>query len=100
MHGPSRLCFALRSFAAVCIALITGISPSRAQDAYGAPPADLKDHLSRLVRAYPDWISAVDDTSLVLKTGARFPVSDGNARKSFDQLLEHPDIDDMFYATY
>jgi D-alanyl-D-alanine carboxypeptidase-like protein len=67
---------------------------------YGAPPPDLKLRLDRLVRAYPDWIAGADERSVYLRNGGKFPISDGRTDKSFDELLEHPDIDDMFYAPY
>jgi hypothetical protein len=73
---------------------------ARAQNSYGAPPADLADRLAALVRAYPDAIASIDGGFLVLRDGARLKISDGRTDKSFDELLEKPDIDDMFYAAY
>jgi hypothetical protein len=35
-----------------------------------------------------------------MQNGMRFPISDGKTNKSFDDLIEHPDIDDMFYVQY
>jgi hypothetical protein len=37
---------------------------------------------------------------LTLKNGTRFLISDGRTDKTFQELLESPDIDDMFYARY
>lgn len=71
-----------------------------AEERYGAPPAGLAGKLDRLVRAYPDFIARHDGATLTLKNGTRFAVSDGRSDKTFDQLLETPDIDDMFYAAY
>jgi hypothetical protein len=68
--------------------------------ALGAPPADLDAKLDRLVRAYPDYLSRHDATWLYLKDGRKFALSDGRSGKTFDEMLEHPDIDDMFYAAY
>lgn len=73
---------------------------THAHDRYGAPPASIKDDLERLARAYPDTIASHHGNSLVLKNGTRFPVSDGRTDKTFQELLESPDIDDMFYARY
>ena len=67
---------------------------------YGAPPAGLADHLARLKAAYPDVIKAYDETQLILKSGASLPISDGRIDKSFDELLDNPDIDDMFAFDY
>jgi hypothetical protein len=74
--------------------------PASAEDRYGAPPPDLHLSLETLARSYPDWIAAIDDHNVVLKSGTRFAVSDHRADKTFDELIEHPDIDDMFYARY
>jgi hypothetical protein len=74
--------------------------PAVADERYGAPPPDLALYVDRLVRAYPDWIAGADNDNVILKNGARLPISDHRTDKSFDALIEHPDIDDMFYAPY
>jgi hypothetical protein len=71
-----------------------------AQSSYGAPPADIAQRLAALARAYPDAIARVEGVFLVLRNGARLAISDGRTDKSFDELIEKPDIDDMFYAAY
>src|SRR5262249_32448163 len=87
--------------AAGCALALALVAPAaRAQNSYGAPPADIANRLAALVRAYPDAIAGVDGEFLVLRDGARLRISDGRADKSFDELLEKPDIDDMFYAAY
>lgn len=75
-------------------------SPLQAEPRYGAPPPNLKDHLSRLAQAYPDWIKGFDVQYLILKDGRKFAISDGSTNKTFDELLTRPDIDDMFYVAY
>lgn len=80
--------------------LLTSAGSGIAGDSYGAPPPNLKAHLDRLVSAYPDWIANADGDDVILKNGARFAISDHRADKSFAELLEHPDIDDMFYMPY
>jgi hypothetical protein len=67
---------------------------------YGAAPADLDDHLARLKAAYPEVIKDYDSTRLLLSAGMTIPVSDGRTDKSFDELLDSPDIDDMFGYDY
>ena len=90
-----------RWIGATCVLALASLRvPAMAGDGYGTPPPDLKLHLDRLVRAYPDWITGTDDRFLHLKNGGKFPISDGRTDKSFDELLEHPDIDDMFYVPY
>ncbi len=39
-------------------------------------------------------------TDLVWQDGTRMPISDGKPKKSFDAILDHPDIDDMFAIPY
>jgi D-alanyl-D-alanine carboxypeptidase len=62
----------------------------------GAAHADV----SRLVRAYPDHVDRVDGNDLVMRTGARLPISDGRTGKTMQELLTSPDIDDMFTFAY
>src|SRR5262249_24056453 len=56
--------------------------------------------LARLASSYPDKIDSYDNEFLVLKNGMKFRISDGRTDKTFNELLERPDIDDMFYARY
>jgi hypothetical protein len=80
--------------------LAAGLASARAENSFGAPPADIAQRLAALVRAYPDVIAGVEGDFLVLRNGSRLKISDGRTDKSFDELLENPDIDDMFYAAY
>jgi hypothetical protein len=89
------------SAAAACgLTLTLWLSPASAADQYGAAPPKLRLSLDKLVRSYPDWIAAVDDDAVILRNGTRLPISDHRTDKSFDELIEHPDIDDMFYVPY
>ena len=56
--------------------------------------------LDALVGAYPDFIAGYDAKYLNLKDGARLTISDGKGAKSFEQLLETPDIKDQFAIPY
>jgi D-alanyl-D-alanine carboxypeptidase len=86
---------------AIALGLILTSTPSLpAERTYGSPPPDLKYDLNRLVAAYPDWIDRVDGQYLIMKDGKKFPISDKLTRKTFRELLERPDIDDMFFAAY
>jgi hypothetical protein len=67
---------------------------------FGAPSADSDARIDRLVRAYPDVIAGRDGNALVLKDGRRFAISDGRSDKPLDDMIEHPDIDDMFAFAY
>jgi D-alanyl-D-alanine carboxypeptidase len=96
-----RVMMAVAALTAVAVSVqAASIGAAAADDLYGAPPADIAAHLQRLVKAYPDWIASADNDHVVLKSGARFAVSDRRTDKTFDDLVEHPDIDDMFYVPY
>jgi D-alanyl-D-alanine carboxypeptidase len=84
---------------ALIISMLLGAAGD-AEDRYGAAPQDIKESLDRLVRAYPDKIRAHDNEFLILRNGEKFRISDGRTNKTFEELLEEPDIDDMFYARY
>src|SRR5262245_339897 len=56
--------------------------------------------LDTLVAAYPDHLAGYDETALIWRDGTRMPVSDGRAHKTFDELLERPDIRDQFSIAY
>ena len=78
-------------------------APASAKDAaptYGADPADLAGQLDRLAQAYPETIAGIDGKDLLLKDGTRLPISDGRSDKSFEELLNKPDIGDMFAFAY
>jgi hypothetical protein len=87
----------------IAIVILLAVIPRRdahAAQRYGAPPASIRQDLDRLVAAYPDAIASHDGTFLVLRNGTKFRISDGRSDKTFQELLESPDIDDMFYAHY
>jgi len=85
---------------AVAFFLVMSVDASVADDSYGAPPPKLNVYLDKLVSSYPDWIASYDEENLIFKTGTKFPISDHKTMKSFPELIEHPDIDDMFYVPY
>jgi hypothetical protein len=95
--APSLKCTA---FAVGGIFLIASIGAGFAEGAYGAPPSNLATYLAKLVNAYPAWIAGYDTEYLVLKNGVKFAISDRRANKSFEELIERPDVDDMFYVPY
>jgi hypothetical protein len=85
----------------VIAGLVLALQAADAKDSgYGAEPAGLAGHIDRLVKAYPGAITGVDGDALVLKDGTRLPISDGRTDKTFDELLDHPDIGDMFAFDY
>ena len=60
----------------------------------------MNDALDALVAAYPDHLVAHEGNDLIWKDGTRMPIADGRADKTFQQLLEHPDIKDQFAFRY
>jgi hypothetical protein len=90
----------LRIAIAAVLAVVTGAASAADRHTYGANPKNLNTYLDRLVTAYPGVVKAYDAQSLILKDGTRLPLSDGRADKSFDELLDAPDIGDMFAFAY
>ena len=88
------LAFAVIAISAICVVA------SGAEESYGAAPGNIKEYLDRLVSSYPDKIGGYDNEFLTLKNGMKFRISDGRTNKTFQELLESPDIDDMFYVRY
>ncbi len=53
-----------------------------------------------LIDAYPDRLAGFDGANLIWKDGTKMPFGDGRADKSPDDLLDRPDIADMFHWPY
>jgi hypothetical protein len=64
----------------------------------GAAHAD--PALDVLVAAYPDFLAGYDEKDLIWKDGSRMPLSDGRSDKTFDELLDSPDIKDQLAIPY
>jgi hypothetical protein len=64
------------------------------------PAAAGEAALDALVAAYPDFIAGYDERDLILKSGARIPLSDGITDKTPEQRLDHADIRDEFVSVY
>jgi D-alanyl-D-alanine carboxypeptidase len=65
-----------------------------------ATPAQADPALDALVAAYPDHLDSHNGKVLIWKDGTRMPVSDGKIGKSFEELLNNPDIEDQFTFPY
>lgn len=87
---------------AACLAGLVVLALSRAASAsdLGAEPPDLSSTLDRLVETYPETIAGHDGEALLLADGTRLPLSDGRVDKSFEEMLNRPDIGDMFAFAY
>src|SRR4029078_5102139 len=92
-----------RRFIATFVLLVVAVlcpNATGAEERYGAAPDSIKQDLDRLRASYPGTIAGHDGAFLTLRTGTRFRISDGRTGKTFQELLESPDIDDMFFARY
>lgn len=68
--------------------------------AYGAPPADIRARLDDLVAAYPEHLISHNGKHITWRDGSKMQISDGRTDKTFEELLNAPDIDDMFAFPY
>jgi hypothetical protein len=59
-----------------------------------------EDAAARLVRAYPEQNLRVENGDLVWPDGVRMTMSDGRSGKTPEQLLDEPDLDDIFAYSY
>lgn len=82
------LCFATH----IALALAGAIPPALALD---APKA-----AQRLMAAYPDAIAGMESGVIVWRDGTRMPIDDGKGPKAADELLEAPDLEDIFAWPY
>jgi hypothetical protein len=92
--------FAFYAGVFVWLFVLPFISSATADESYGTPVGDVDAFLDKLVSSYPDWIASRTNEYLSMKNGMKFAISDHRTDKTFDELIEHPDIDDMFYVPY
>jgi hypothetical protein len=67
---------------------------------YAAPALAADPALDALVAAYPDHLASYDEKDLIWKDGTRMTLSTGGTAKSFQELLDFPDIKDQFAIPY
>ncbi len=60
----------------------------------------LEQKAQALISAYPDHLSSFDGVNLVWKDGTRMPFGEGRTDKTPQELLDQPDIADMFHWPY
>ena len=73
-------------------------APAAAQAAASTPSST--SPAEALVAAYPGQVARIEDDSLVFTDGTRMPLSDGRTGKTEDEIIDNPDIDDMFAWPY
>ncbi|MBS0240951.1 MAG: M15 family metallopeptidase [Proteobacteria bacterium] len=54
----------------------------------------------RLIRAYPEFLAAVEGNALIWTDGTRMTIDDGAGPKPADTLFAKPDLKDMFHWPY
>ncbi|MFD2873272.1 M15 family metallopeptidase [Mucilaginibacter ximonensis] len=54
----------------------------------------------KLVACYPDFIAGYADNHLIFKDGSKLLWDDGISNKTYQQLLDRPDLKDMFRQAY
>jgi len=59
----------------------------------------LSDKMNKLQKAYPDFIESVSDNTVFFKDGTKMTFDDGK-QKSFDEMFDTPDIEDIFAIEY
>ena len=52
------------------------------------------------INAYPEHLARFDGVHLIWKDGAKMPFGDGRGDKPLQELLDRPDIADMFHWPY
>jgi hypothetical protein len=82
--------------ALVCLPIMTFLALTHAQ----APIGSVADAAAALVRAYPDFLDRTEANDIIWKDGTRMPIDDRKGAKSFDAMLDDPDIKDMFSTPY
>ena len=65
-----------------------------------AAPAHSNPAFDALVAAYPDFLAGYDEKDLIWKDGSRMALSDGRSDKTFEEMLDQPDIKDQFAFPY
>mgnify|MGYP000082369622 CR=1 FL=1 len=61
---------------------------------------DLTCEMKALLAAYPQLIKTVRDNQVIFQDGSSLPWDDGKLNKSFEQLVNEPDIEAQFHFRY
>jgi hypothetical protein len=78
-------------FLTVCLGLL-GPLPAHAQT--------LEQKAQALINAYPEHLTGFDGVNLIWKDGTRMPFGEGRTDKTLQELMDRPDIADMFHWPY
>jgi hypothetical protein len=84
--------------------LTTIQGPAKSADDLAGTTGEQKNRaarlLDRLVAAYPQFLQKHDGKKLFWNDGTTMLFDDGRTNKSFDRLLNAPDLEDQFYTPY
>ncbi|ADP71877.1 hypothetical protein Rvan_2665 [Rhodomicrobium vannielii ATCC 17100] len=81
----------LFAFLMLCLSLVA-FCPADAQT--------LDQKAQALIAAYPDHLASFDGANLLWKDGTKMPFGEERADKPLQELIERPDIADMFHWPY
>lgn len=84
----------------VAAAVLLGLVASQSARSTGPRETAAVAAVEALVKAYPEHLAAVEGGMLVWKDGTRMEIDDGKGAKSLEQMLDGPDIKDMFVMRY
>lgn len=70
-----------------------------AKNAQGQDSTEKISGLQKLIKAYPDFLEKGEDNKLYWKDGTVMTYDDG-IEKDFDEMLDNPDLEDMFDPQY
>jgi hypothetical protein len=76
--------------------LLYGLPCKKARQDNSSIPPDVK----KLITSYPDFIAGFADNHLLFKDHTKLLWDDGIKNKTYKQLLDNPDIQDMFGQQY
>jgi hypothetical protein len=62
--------------------------------------ADTQADARKLINAYPDFVAGFASNHVIFKNGTKVIWDDGIKNKSFQQILQNPDLKDMFSQKY
>jgi len=82
-------------FAAIICFSLSGLSGTTAF-AQDKVPANAR----KLIRHYKERIAGFEDNHILFRDGSKMLWDDGKKDKTFQELLDHPDPEDMFYDRY
>ena len=87
-------------YALIILAFIALTTRAHSQESFEGNSSGLLTKLDALIAAYPEYLSHHDGKILVWHDGTQMQISDGRTNKRFEDLLNSPDIDDMFTFEY